>query len=85
MDIQMPEIDGYMATRMIREAGHTNLKIVACSAHAFETDVTRSKEEGMDGHISKPVQLSELEALMGDLFLKVRQPGSEAATALQTP
>lgn len=69
MDIQMPEIDGYMAARMMREAGLTRLKIVACSAHAFETDIARSMSEGLDGHISKPVQISELEALMRSLFL----------------
>lgn len=69
MDVQMPEIDGYMATRLIREKGITRPKIVACSAHAFETDVARSMEENMDGHISKPVQLSELEGLLRRFFL----------------
>jgi len=69
MDVQMPEIDGYMATRLIREKGITRPRIVACSAHAFETDVARSMEEGMDGHISKPVQLSELEGLLRKFFL----------------
>ena len=67
MDVQMPDVDGYLATRLIREKGH-RMKIVACSAHAFETDVARSLEEGMDGHISKPVQLSELDALLRRLF-----------------
>ncbi len=70
MDIQMPEIDGYLATRLIREKGFSKLKIVACSAHAFETDVARSGEEGLDGHISKPVQLVELDALLRKLFLQ---------------
>lgn len=70
MDVQMPEVDGYQATRLIREKGLTGLRIVACSAHAFETDVARSMAEGMDGHISKPVQVSELEALLRRLFLQ---------------
>lgn len=70
MDIQMPELDGYQTTRLIREKGLTDLRIVACSAHAFETDVARSMAEGMDGHISKPVQVSVLEALLRQLFLK---------------
>jgi CheY-like chemotaxis protein len=70
MDVQMPEIDGYLATRLIREKGFSKLKIVACSAHAFETDVARSGEEGLDGHISKPVQLVELDALLRKLFLQ---------------
>lgn len=72
MDVQMPEIDGYMATRLIRDKGITRPRIVACSAHAFETDVARSMEERMDGHISKPVQLSELEDLLRKFFLDDR-------------
>lgn len=64
MDVQMPDIDGYMATRMIREKGYRHLKIFACSAHAFEADIKRSLNEGMDGHISKPVDVGELTALL---------------------
>jgi signal transduction histidine kinase/ActR/RegA family two-component response regulator len=75
MDVQMPEIDGYLATRLIREKGFSKLKIVACSAHAFETDVARSGEEGMDGHISKPVQLAELDTLLRKLFLQTPDGG----------
>ena len=78
MDVQMPEIDGYLATRLIREKGYSNLKIVACSAHAFENDVARSGEEGMDGHISKPVQLAELDALLRKLFLHSTDDGGPA-------
>lgn len=64
MDVQMPDIDGYTATRMIRDKGYSKLKVFACSAHAFETDVKRSLDEGMDGHISKPVEIGELTALL---------------------
>jgi len=64
MDIQMPDVDGYEATRLIRQQGHSGMKIVACSAHAFEADVTRSAEEGLDEHISKPVVIGELEAVL---------------------
>lgn len=81
MDVQMPEIDGYMATRLIREKGITRPKIVACSAHAFETDVARSLEEKMDGHISKPVQLSELEGLLRKFFLDGRSDAPQTAAS----
>lgn len=64
MDIQMPDTDGYSATRQIRNAGHRKLKIVACSAHAFDADVNRSLSEGMDDHISKPVEMNVLAALL---------------------
>lgn len=68
MDIQMPDIDGYEATRLIRQQGYSRTRIVACSAHAFEADVTRSAEEGLDEHISKPVVIDELEAVLIRLF-----------------
>lgn len=67
MDVQMPEVDGYAATRLIRSNGFGHLRIVACSAHAFESDLRRSMDEGMDGHLSKPVQISELLALLESL------------------
>lgn len=69
MDVQMPDIDGYMATRMIREKGHSELKIFACSAHAFEADIKRSLDEGMDGHISKPVEVGQLTDLLRRVVL----------------
>lgn len=68
MDIQMPDIDGYEATRLIRRQGLSDMKIVACSAHAFEADVTRSAEEGLDEHISKPVVIDDLAAVLNRLF-----------------
>ena len=68
MDIQMPDIDGYSAARIIRQKGFVDLKIVACSAHAFESDVIRSSDEGLDGHLSKPVVAAELAELLDRLF-----------------
>jgi signal transduction histidine kinase/CheY-like chemotaxis protein len=64
MDVQMPDIDGYTAAKMIRERGYKDVKIFACSAHAFESDIRRSLNEGLDGHISKPVVSSELLTLL---------------------
>ena len=78
MDLQMPGIDGYMATRMIREKGYGDIKIFACSAHAFESDVQRSLDEGLDGHISKPVEAGELMALLKDAVQPADQPPSSA-------
>ncbi|MDR3224865.1 MAG: response regulator [Clostridiales Family XIII bacterium] len=58
MDIQMPEMDGYEATRTIRaipipEAA--TVPIIAMTANVFREDVQRSREAGMDGHIGKPL------------------------------
>ncbi|MBF0382515.1 MAG: response regulator [Magnetococcales bacterium] len=59
MDIQMPVMDGYMATRAIREWEQKNDKpnttILALTANALRSDVDRSYEAGCDGHLSKPI------------------------------
>ncbi|MCH5343169.1 MAG: response regulator [Acetatifactor sp.] len=63
MDIQMPNMNGYEATRAIRASGREDLKtipIVAMSADAFSDDVYRSKESGMNEHISKPIDIPKL-------------------------
>jgi CheY-like chemotaxis protein len=63
MDIQMPEMNGFEATFVIREkekitGGH--IPIIALTAHAMRADQERCREAGMDGYISKPIQIKEL-------------------------
>ena len=60
MDIQMPVMDGFAATRAIRRLGFNDLPIIAMTANAMASDRQASLEAGMDGHISKPFILSEL-------------------------
>ena len=56
MDIQMPVMDGFEATRQIRQMeGGDGILIVAMSGSAFEEDIQRSLDAGMDGHLSKPL------------------------------
>jgi len=67
MDIQMPEMDGLEATRIIRswpksEGGET--PIVAMTAHAFSSDTERFMAAGMNGHLPKPVSRQDLERLL---------------------
>lgn len=64
MDIMMPEMDGLEATRIIRNLDREDCKkipIYAMSANAFDEDVKRSLASGMNGHLSKPVNLQVLE------------------------
>jgi two-component system, sensor histidine kinase and response regulator len=56
MDIQMPEMDGYEATRHIRaQAWGVSLPIIAMTAHAMEEERQKALETGMNGHITKPI------------------------------
>ncbi len=61
MDLQMPEMDGFEATRIIR-SGETSdrIPIIAQTAHAFTEDRDRCMKAGMDEHISKPINVTEL-------------------------
>ena len=63
MDVQMPVMDGYTATRTIRSGTHPEAKtvpIIAMTANAFVDDVREAIESGMDAHIAKPVQIETL-------------------------
>ena len=67
MDIQMPGMDGIAATRAIRllpDKGHATMPIVAMTAHAMDEDRKKSMDAGMDGHISKPIDIAELYAAL---------------------
>ncbi|MDR1160303.1 MAG: response regulator [Syntrophomonadaceae bacterium] len=64
MDIQMPEMDGYEATRLIRafESGHDAKQVpsVAMTANVFREDIEKCLEAGMNDHIGKPVNFDEV-------------------------
>ncbi|MDE7260690.1 MAG: response regulator, partial [Oscillospiraceae bacterium] len=65
MDVQMPGMNGYEATRAIRASSHPFAKavpIIAMTANAFVDDVRDAIDSGMDAHIAKPVQVDKLKA-----------------------
>lgn len=68
MDGQMPVLDGYQTTLQIRQReadrGLKRTPVIALSASAYADDVQRSLDAGMDGHLSKPYRLEELEQIL---------------------
>lgn len=71
MDVQMPEMNGYEATRAIRGMARPDAKtipILAMTANAFADDVRAAKEAGMDAHVSKPIDINKVVRLLRDLI-----------------
>lgn len=74
MDIQMPLMNGYEATKQIRASGLQKIEelpIIAMTADVFAEDVQRARLSGMDGHLAKPITLEQLKnALSSELIRK---------------
>lgn len=70
LDIQMPELDGWEVTRLIRaaeaEQNRTRLPIIAMTAHAMPGDRERCLAVGMDGYLAKPIDVAQLDELLMD-------------------
>ncbi|MFI5239134.1 MAG: response regulator, partial [Gemmatimonadales bacterium] len=83
MDCQMPEMDGYTATRTIRqseESGGRHTPIIAMTANAMREDRARCLDAGMDGFIPKPIALEELETAMECWVPDDVKPGAEGGS-----
>ncbi len=82
MDVQMPEMDGYQATAVMRarEAGkHKHTPIVAMTAHAMKGDREECLAAGMDGYIAKPIRLVDLENVIGEVMKERGEGGGRRA------
>lgn len=71
MDVRMPEMDGLEATEAIRKLNRPDAKtipIIAMTANAFDEDVQRSLQVGMDAHLTKPVEPERLYQILEELI-----------------
>ncbi|MGO5052719.1 response regulator [Lachnospiraceae bacterium LCP25S3_G4] len=71
MDIHMPVVDGYEATKMIRHSNHNNaqrIPIIAVTANAFTEDVVAAFEVGMNAHVTKPIEPKVLYKALDDVW-----------------
>jgi len=83
MDIQMPGMDGYAATRFIRgQLGLTKLPIIAMTANAMDSDREAARQAGMDGHLAKPIDSRQLvESLLLHIGRSQKNSSSTAASS----
>ena len=71
MDIQMPNMDGYEATRIIRQFEDKRLSeipIIAMTANAFAEDRKQAFDAGMNGHIAKPINAEDLKMTLAGIL-----------------
>lgn len=71
MDVMMPVMDGYEATRCIRSLAREDAKeipIIAMTANAFVEDVEKARQAGMNGHLAKPIKVDEMLKLIGSML-----------------
>jgi CheY-like chemotaxis protein len=82
MDLQMPVMDGFTATRRIREEegpGAMGVPIVALTAHVQEAEVVRCLEAGMSAHLAKPVRQQELQAALVKAYVRAARARGHVA------
>ena len=84
MDLQMPGMDGFAATRAIRASGN-HTPIIALTAAAMDKDRQAAEEAGMDDHIAKPIDPMELAAVLGQWIPEQPQAAPAPAPASVDP
>ncbi|PCK04486.1 MAG: hybrid sensor histidine kinase/response regulator [Alteromonadaceae bacterium] len=71
MDVQMPVMDGYQATRLIRAKGFKNTTICGLSANAMKHDIELAREAGMNDYLTKPLEWDAMEAVFDKYLTRV--------------
>ena len=80
MDVQMPELDGFLATKRIREyekSTHGHIPIIAMTAHAMKGDRARCLAAGMDGYVTKPLNPEEVVAAIVSVLHEVPEGNND--------
>jgi CheY-like chemotaxis protein len=73
MDVMMPVMNGYDATRAIRNSSHPqagSIPIIAMTANAYRQDVEMAMEAGMNAHVAKPINVKMLLSILGQYVKK---------------
>ena len=71
MDVQMPVMNGYEATRAIRAMDNpalANIPIIAMTANAFSEDIKAAKDAGMNAHIAKPLDVAKMMEILTEIL-----------------
>ena len=87
MDIQMPNMDGYKATgviRQLKDAGKAGIPIIAVTANAFDEDKQNAFEAGMDAHLAKPIDIEKMIEEFYRLLKKREKNGQDENAATDT-
>ena len=82
MDIQMPILNGYEATRAIRASAHPSAReipVIAMSANAFVDDVREALMAGMDAHMAKPIVIEQMQRTIQDVLDRRKKQGQGPA------
>jgi signal transduction histidine kinase/CheY-like chemotaxis protein len=88
MDVQMPEMDGLEATSAIRSKELVNGRhqpIIALTAHAMKGDEERCLAAGMDGYLTKPIRIQELDALLDKYVARRKESLKPAGATVHAP
>ncbi len=70
MDLQMPNMDGFAATKIIREKGYHTIPIIAMTAHAMKGDEEKCYKAGMSGYIPKPIKREKIFQILEEQAMK---------------
>jgi len=80
MDIQMPVMNGFEATKAIRnidDVDKANVPIIAMTANAFEEDKNQTQKAGMDGYVAKPINIEDLTRVLQEVFEHLEELSDE--------